>query len=508
MRYLTRLLLGTAAGISVAGGARAADLPVKAKPVEYVKVCTLYGEGFFYIPGTDTCLKIGGYLRAEIDANAGGTFSPALGPGGTNAAQHGWAFDRTSDSLVTRTRALWTFDSRSQTEYGTLRAYSRTGIQWTTGDQISSGTNAPAYIDRAFIQLGGLTVGKAVSFFDTYVYGIHSYQSSVIGSEGTAGNGTNLFAYTYQFGNGISATLSGEDSYSRARAIVNVNTPGYFSVNAQGTFNTGPLSSQAGFSHPDIIGNLRIDQVWGYLGLSAAAHQANALYYGTGGIAPGGGLAGLVTNGHPDDKWGWATQFGGVLNAPWSQGDTFGFQIAYGVGALGYVADGTQGSFALFQGGNIALGFVTDGVYGGTTAADGSQLQLTTGWAIAAGYEHYWTPALRTSLYGGYLNVSYNTAATNLICTGAGLKGLGGGNGFTPSNCAPDFSIVQVGSRTIWNPVRNLDIGLEVIYSRIQTGFAGTAVVNANVAEPTQTFNVRDQGIFSGILRFQRNFWP
>jgi hypothetical protein len=38
-------------------------MPVKAQPVQYVKICSLYGDGFYYIPGTDTCLKLGGYLR-------------------------------------------------------------------------------------------------------------------------------------------------------------------------------------------------------------------------------------------------------------------------------------------------------------------------------------------------------------------------------------------------------------------------------------------------------------
>ncbi|MBX9841993.1 MAG: porin [Xanthobacteraceae bacterium] len=33
----------------------------KVAPVEYVKVCTLYGDGFFFVPGTDTCLKTGSY---------------------------------------------------------------------------------------------------------------------------------------------------------------------------------------------------------------------------------------------------------------------------------------------------------------------------------------------------------------------------------------------------------------------------------------------------------------
>jgi hypothetical protein len=63
MNKVKILLLGTAAGVVAAGGAQAADMPTKAQPVQYVKICSLYGDGFYYIPGTDTCLKLGGYLR-------------------------------------------------------------------------------------------------------------------------------------------------------------------------------------------------------------------------------------------------------------------------------------------------------------------------------------------------------------------------------------------------------------------------------------------------------------
>ena len=61
MKMVKSLVLGSAAGLlAMSGGAQAADLPVKAKAVEYVRICSLYGAGFFYIPGTDTCIKIGG----------------------------------------------------------------------------------------------------------------------------------------------------------------------------------------------------------------------------------------------------------------------------------------------------------------------------------------------------------------------------------------------------------------------------------------------------------------
>jgi len=72
MKMVKSLVLGSAAGLVAMTGAQAADLPVKAKAVEYVRVCSLYGAGFFYIPGTDTCIKLGGYLRVDTTFNGAG----------------------------------------------------------------------------------------------------------------------------------------------------------------------------------------------------------------------------------------------------------------------------------------------------------------------------------------------------------------------------------------------------------------------------------------------------
>ena len=75
MKMVKSLLLGTAAGLVAMSGAQAADLPVKAKPVQYVKICSLYGVGFYYIPGTDMCIKIGGWVRAEYGWGQNGNFA-------------------------------------------------------------------------------------------------------------------------------------------------------------------------------------------------------------------------------------------------------------------------------------------------------------------------------------------------------------------------------------------------------------------------------------------------
>src|SRR5271168_1262904 len=75
MKMVKSLLLGSAAGLVAVTAGQAADLPVKAKPVEYVKICSLYGAGFYYMPGTDMCIKIGGWVRAEADYSPGGNFT-------------------------------------------------------------------------------------------------------------------------------------------------------------------------------------------------------------------------------------------------------------------------------------------------------------------------------------------------------------------------------------------------------------------------------------------------
>ena len=74
MKMVKSLILGSAAGLIAMSGAQAADLPVKAKAVEYVRICSLYGAGFYYIPGTDTCIKLGGYLRADTTFNGSGAY--------------------------------------------------------------------------------------------------------------------------------------------------------------------------------------------------------------------------------------------------------------------------------------------------------------------------------------------------------------------------------------------------------------------------------------------------
>ena len=502
MSTVKSLLLGTAAALTAVAGVQAADMPVKAKPVEYVKICTGYGDGFYYIPGTDTCLKLGGFLRVQVAYNAGGEGIP-IGNSGVQAPQARFARDVTND-INFRTRAVVSWDVRQKTEYGDLRTYIRIGIQQTTPVDTEGGV---VYWDRAFLQFAGFTVGKTLSFYDIFTYsGVYSYHDPRPVGDTTISNGVTVWAYTTQFGNGFSGTLSLEDPGGHNRTVVIDNTvPAFFGLN--GTIaGDSAFHAQAaglnGFRVPDIVANLRVDQPWGFAGVSAVVHEVGGAYW----LTPNN-----VGNGHPNDKLGWGLTGGAKFNLP--GGDMIGFNACYTEGASGYCT--RQSSAQLYNASSsVAVGWITDGVFG-----TGTEVKLTRVWSVIAAYEHIWSPRWRTSWFGGYLDVHYNDAAKNLInaslplgsvCARGPAGVVGGFAAVLPgagNSCSPDYSYFEVGSRTQWNPVPQLDIGLEVLYTRQNTAYKGPGIYAANLPRPAVTL-FDDQGVWSAFFRWQRNFYP
>src|ERR1700754_2347612 len=118
-------LLGLGISASAFEGAIAADLPVKAKPVEHVRICSSYGAGFYYVPGTDTCIKIGGLVRIDTAPNAFVYDLPAWN--GDLGQQN-----RYRDYFTTRSRMSLTVDTRTATEYGVVRTFAQGDFQFTT----------------------------------------------------------------------------------------------------------------------------------------------------------------------------------------------------------------------------------------------------------------------------------------------------------------------------------------------------------------------------------------
>jgi len=532
MKMVKSLLLGSAAGLVAVAGAQAADLPVKAKPVEYVKVCSIYGAGFFYIPGTDSCIKIGGWVRAEYGFQTGNSEVPYyIGAAGRN---------NRIDSNEVNMRARWvtSLDVRTQTEYGTLRAYTRAGFQTTTGES----TQGRIYTERAFIQFAGFTFGKSQSYFD-FFGGAFSYGISYAGAASATGAaGVLLAAYTATFGNGFTATLSIEDQTSRRGAIwdasndaSNVLGIGAFpgpnsvadsyniAVNAQ--FVQGlPTGDYAAQGVPDIVGSLRVDQAWGSAQIAGALHQVRAGNYGNNGTGAGATVGGVNSAFlAPNDEWGWAAMAGIVINLPWAKGDKFYVEGTVSEGNSSYVgwsdSVGTTNKYARFNGANLAAAWAFDSIFGTLASTGGATgQQLTRFWTINGALEHYWTPALRTSVFGSYTVADYNATATTLFCSSpqGPMRNRAAPN--TPltgaaavPGCNPDFNVWAVGTRTIWNPAPQFDIGLEVMYTRLETNHdPNTVAFNFGGAggRPAGIYFPSSENVWASILRLQRNFWP
>ncbi|QKC97670.1 porin [Mesorhizobium sp. NZP2298] len=213
------LLLGSAAALIAVSGARAADAVVVAEPepAEYVKICDVYGAGYFYIPGTETCLRIGGYVRYDIGAGDIGSFD------GARATDVKDGSDQSTWKKNARfTLKTWT---GQETELGTLKTYTETrfnfgntatsgryAYNFATGEYGTVGaTNSGISLNFAWIQLGGLRVGKDESAFDTFIgYAGNVIQDTLVPY---GGFDTNVVQYYFDAGNGFSAVVSLEEGY-------------------------------------------------------------------------------------------------------------------------------------------------------------------------------------------------------------------------------------------------------------------------------------------------------
>lgn len=464
MKLFKSLLLGSAAGLIAVSGASAADLGVKKPaPVEYVKVCSAHGAGFFYIPGSDVCMQISGRVRAEY--------------------LYATPYTRGEDTSSFRGHGRINVDVRQTTQYGLLRAFVRmeqyaddsryggihplsqrgvngfaAGITGNT-NTIWGAANQGDILNKAFIQFytgtaGFFTAGRSVSFFDFYAN--NDNYSRLIGSDR---DNVNLFAYTATFGGGFSATLSVEDQYARRLGA---------GVGAYAAVAPYSAVAYAGQALPDIVGNLRVDQAWGSAQLSGAIHQIR-----TSNFAAAGANAPLVGT-----SYGWAVQGGVKINLPMiAAGDTLWLQAAYGQGANDFVGvsraarDGALFSALRPGGGEVVDGYVNNL----------GSLKKATSWSVVGSFVHNFTPSVQAAVYGGYGVVNYSGTLAS--------------SGFN------DFKVWQVGGRINWIPVRNFTIGSELMYNVYDP--------SGRVATTSVPLLIPTKGKYDSVtarLRFQRDF--
>ena len=327
--------------LAATAAAAAADLPPAPEPIDYVRACKAEGDGYFAVPGTDTCVSIFGYVQAEYMVFA------------SNAAsrQPGWYSPSVSGTLF-RARSDYFMYSVSHTDAGPLKTFLK--FEFTENDKTA------VQIDpkELYITYMGITAGRNQSFYDFYTGNTFEDYYEPAWSDFQ----TLLLGYTFDFGKGVTATVALEDAVTRNLGIKfggpNLNSgPGY----------GGPVA-------PDVVANLNLGEDWGSAQIMGAVHQLRAAR-GRGGDKTGYGLGGGVT-----------------VNLPFlGAGDSATLQGNFAHGALAYTANNPVGPGRAFSGADAVL--------------TGGRLELATSWSGSFGITHNWNDKWSSTLEGSYLSV-------------------------------------------------------------------------------------------------------
>jgi hypothetical protein len=477
MTLMKSILLGSAAGIVAVAGAQAADLPTKkAAPAEYVKICNVGGMAGFIIPGSDTCLKIGGYITGQIEAGnttRGYAFSTGAPPNGAGSGLVSTPASLRPDFGFT-TRANVSLDARSNTAYGVLRGYVE--MQFENGNGFDN-TGTGTYINLAYVQWAGITAGKAPSFFS--FFGGGEAWANIFSPDQQGFNQPDLLAYTATFGGGFSATL----------AIQSPGTNG-FSGGGTNILNGGALAgtdygalTNYGMTAPDIVANLRLDQSWGAAQVSGVAHQVHVY---AGATAPAGTAAVPSVN-----TWGWGVDAGVKFNLPsFGPGDNIQFQGQYTRNAVWYsgIPDGMWGENGAVNGNGVAMP-VSDTYYAGLNAAGAPTWATPTAWGLTATAEHHFGPTFSIDPEISYAQLNWSNSLGQL------------------SSNSTSWIAGIVGH---WDPVTNLDFEVELLYQDTHMSTPGNWFTPAGVMVGTIDGVVapfkNDASGFAGRFEVTRNF--
>ncbi|WP_298816704.1 porin [uncultured Roseibium sp.] len=346
------LLLGVAAA-ATATTAQAADLPVAPEPVDYVRICDAYGARFYYIPGTETCLRVGGRVRTQFRVN--------------NVLDDGAWGARNSDGYTWRTQGYLYLDARTATEFGTLRAY-------TEISQAAENGAESLDFGSTYIQWGGLTAGYLTSNFDIFTGQVFMGVVSRNWSDTTL----NQIAYTAAFGNGFSATVALEDRSSRE---INPSfTTDTVTSNQGRTVSVATSETYGGTRMPDVVAAIAVSQGWGSAQLSGALHQ---VYHSSF-------INSTLSN--TEDDLGWAIGAGVLFNLPMiNSGSNVFFQGFYADGAMSYLGGSFTQNGSTFS--ILDAGLDNNG-----------NIDTTTGYSLSAGAYIQATPTIGLALDGSYLS--------------------------------------------------------------------------------------------------------
>ena len=542
MTLIKSLLLESAAGIVAVATAQAADLPTrKAAPVEYVRVCNVGGITGWTLPGSDTCVKLSGYITAQFEggnlstqynygsigdaamaaANPLVPQSPAVaaalaGVSGLDSrttqrvllaaspAQNNTTFNR--NQVGWTTRANFGFDFASNTAYGPLIGHFDINAEAGSGfDNVNA-----IYLNTGYLTWAGITAGKAQSFY-SFIGGGDNW-ANFASPDQKGYNQPDLLAYTASFGGGFTATIAAQSQGSEGpdnasgNAGTQVGAPNF-------TMGANPsLITFGGQKWPDFVGALHVKQGWGEAQVSGVIHNVN-VYDTAYNVAPfntvtgsaGCGVASLEACNAQHNQIGWGIDAGVKINLPsFGAGDDALLTGSYTRSAVWYsgLPDMMWGEDGQVNGNGQSM-FMQDAFFNPAT----NQWSTPTAWSVSALIEHHFTPQFYLDLEGSVGQLKWSNMGG-----GCSILGLGcGAASFAQGAISPSATTWLIGADLGWNPVTNLNFDLELMYQSTNqsapSGFLGTVY---NAGQTNQFFVPGDwHGVsdgFAGRLRITRYF--
>jgi hypothetical protein len=447
MTLMKSVLLGSAASLMVVASAQAADLPTKkgAPAAEYVKVCKVGSIAGWIVPGTDTCLKISGfvtgrYMAGETHNVYAITGTPTFVPSTTTVVPgvvtnpYGLTrvvSARQQDAYGTWTRGRITVDAASNTAYGPLVAHMDMEDEFSGGyGEGNTSPGTPHYgvgnaggggpqVDKAWITWAGITAGKVESFFDYYHFdGAGNSDMDLFAAD----QSTNDLAYTATFGGGFSATIAMESPINQLASFVNV----------QGGL-LAPTSLD-GDRSPDWVVSLDVKQGWGDAHVAGLLHeirvQINDTFLGGSSVSPFASK----------DAWGWGVNGGVTFNLPsLGAGADFKATATYTEGDYGQ--SGVGSPWYLNLGGVANNGALGDIYYN----------NVNGGWKKPT----FFTVAAAVDLpFGANFKFTPEASYANAHISGGGPTSL----------LSKNWDAWIAGGTFEWVPVHNLAFDLDLLY--------------------------------------------
>lgn len=311
--------------------------------------------GSFKLPGTNTSVKFGGYVKLDAIADVNHAYGAQFANFAAIPLDTAGAANQDGQFNAHARQSRLNMETRTPTDLGELKTFLEIDFFGSARGNANTTNGEGVQLRQAYGQLGHVLAGQTWSNFMDF----DAYPESLdyIGPSGLTFIRQSQVRYTDKI----------DDKLAYSLALENPNTD-----------FTSPTATDVNLSDlPDATAKLQYKDSFGHVALRGLARKLNA---------------GNSASGVEDEDYGWGLGASGKINA--LEKDALFFQAVYGDGIGRYLFD-----VAISGNGTTYVSNRVDGqtAYGGYVA-----------------YQHYWSKEFRSNLIGGYTGIDNNVALTGI----------------------------------------------------------------------------------------------